>query len=237
MSHSAARHPDPRLLELFQKILILAPVLLFSFIAHEYAHGYAALHQGDTTARDLGFLTWNPIKQIDPMMTIFVPIMLAINHLPVIGGVKGVPVDVRNFRHKVRGDIIVSLAGVTANICIAIASVPLIIAFGKLGQSVESLTTSLSIVQLMLNQAVALNILLALFNLLPFPPLDGSRVFKHLLPSRLALAYQRIGPVGYLLLFAVIFFKGSTIFAPIGAAIESVSAIYAPYMLPSPFPQ
>ncbi|MEP6765395.1 MAG: site-2 protease family protein [Gemmatimonadaceae bacterium] len=224
-------------MELFRTILLMAPVLLFSFIAHEYAHGYAALKQGDTTARDLGFLTWNPIKQIDPVMTVIVPLMLAASHLPILGGVKGVPVDVRNFRHPVRGDIIVSLAGVTTNFCIAVISVPLIILVGKIGQSQASLSNSLSIVQQMLDNAVKLNLLLTMFNLLPFPPLDGSRVFKYLLPAKLAAAYQRVGPIGYAVLFAVIFFGGSAIFAPIGAAYQSVSGLYSPFMLPSPFPQ
>ena len=93
------------------------PVLLFSVIAHEYAHGYAALKQGDDTALMLGRLTWNPIKHIDPFMTMLLPLMLcASSHAPILGGAKPVPVNPRNYRNFKRGDIIVSLAGVFANL-------------------------------------------------------------------------------------------------------------------------
>src|SRR5579883_3194046 len=106
---------------LAQQLLLLAPVLLFSIIAHEIAHGYAALTQGDATAYRLGRLTWNPIKHIDPFMSIVLPALLIAVHGPVLGGAKPVPVDPRNYRNPKRGDIIVSLAGVAANIVIAFA--------------------------------------------------------------------------------------------------------------------
>ena len=81
-------------------------------VAHEYAHGYAALKQGDMTAYQLGRITWNPLKHIDPFMTIILPVMLALIGAPIFGGAKPVPVNPRNYRHYRRGDIIVSLAGV-----------------------------------------------------------------------------------------------------------------------------
>ena len=102
-----------------QTILFVAPVLLFSVIAHEYAHGYAALKQGDTTARDLGRLTWNPIKHIDPFLTIIMPLVLYYASGMALGGAKPVPVNPRNYRNFVRGDIIVSLAGVAVNLVLA----------------------------------------------------------------------------------------------------------------------
>src|SRR5438874_5713684 len=82
-----------------QGFLLVVPVLLFSVIAHEFAHGYAALKQGDNTALMLGRLTWNPIKHIDPFMTVLMPLMLALAHLPIIGGAKPVPVNPRNYRN------------------------------------------------------------------------------------------------------------------------------------------
>src|SRR5581483_8193639 len=99
-----------------QDFLLLVPVLLFSMIAHEYAHGYAALKQGDDTALMLGRLTWNPAKHIDPFLTIILPVMLFIAHAPILGGAKPVPVNPRKYRKFKRGDIIVSLAGVATNL-------------------------------------------------------------------------------------------------------------------------
>src|SRR5437667_2396201 len=94
-----------------QTVLFVAPVLLFSVIAHEYAHGYAALRQGDSTALMLGRLTWNPLKHIDLWMTIIMPFILLKTMGVALGGAKPVPVNPRNYRNFKRGDIIVSLAG------------------------------------------------------------------------------------------------------------------------------
>ena len=96
-------------------------------VAHEYAHGYAAFKQGDMTAYSLGRLTWNPIKHIDPFMTIVLPLMLAFLGAPIFGGAKPVPVNPRNYREYRRGDIIVSMAGIATNLAIAVASVPVVL--------------------------------------------------------------------------------------------------------------
>jgi Zn-dependent protease len=117
-------------LQHFQDFLLIMPVLLLSVIAHEYAHGYAALKQGDDTALMLGRLTWNPIKHIDPFMTVLLPLMLWLAHGPLLGGAKPVPVNPRNYRNFKRGDIIVSLAGVFVNLLLAIASVILFVLVG-----------------------------------------------------------------------------------------------------------
>lgn len=207
-------------------------------MAHEYAHAWAAMKQGDNTARDLGLLTFNPLKQIDPFMTIIMPVSLALMGWPVFGGVKGVPVNPRNYKHYVRGDIIVSLAGITANFLIAAICVPLIVLVGILGAKAAGIQTSLAIFQLMLEKGVQINLLLAVFNLIPIPPLDGSHVFKHLLPTRWALMYQRIGVAGLLILLLLLQFGGgflSVWFAPIAIAYGRLAGIFAPYMLPSPF--
>src|SRR4051812_41172441 len=107
--------------------------MLFSIIAHEYAHGYAALKQGDTTALSLGRLTWNPIKHIDLWLTIILPVMLLFTMGMALGGAKPVPVNPRNYRNFRRGDIIVSLAGVFTNLLIAIAATILVPLVGLLG--------------------------------------------------------------------------------------------------------
>src|ERR1043165_10081175 len=105
----ATRSASPQLD--IQSLLLFVPVLLFSVIAHEYAHGYAALKQGDTTALSLGRLTWNPLKHIDPFMTIILPAVMYFMSGTMLGGAKPVPVNPRNYRNFKRGDIIVSLAG------------------------------------------------------------------------------------------------------------------------------
>jgi Zn-dependent protease len=188
-----------------QGLLIFAPVLLFSVIAHEYAHGYAALRQGDNTALAMGRLTWNPVKHIDPMMTIIVPgvLWIASGGKMLLGGAKPVPVDPRNYRNYRRGDIIVSLAGVATNFLIAIGCALLFPAAGWLGRSVPALESTMAILQAMLIQGLMLNLILIVFNLIPIPPLDGSHVMKYLLPGSISLHYQRVSRYGIIVLVAL----------------------------------
>lgn len=183
-----------------QSFLLVVPVLLFSVIAHEYAHGYAALKQGDTTALALGRLTFNPVKHIDPFMTVLLPIMLWFTTGVALGGAKPVPVDPRNYKHFKRGDIIVSLAGVFTNLLVAIACTLVFPLLGLLGRSAGGLEPSLGILQAMMVLGIQLNLLLIAFNLIPIPPLDGSHVMKYLLPPAWSLHYQRIGFIGIILL-------------------------------------
>jgi len=185
-------------------------MLLFSVIAHEYAHGYAALKQGDTTALKAGRLTWNPIKHIDPWMTLLLPGLLwYYSHgAVVLGGAKPVPVDPRNFRNYRRGDIIVSLAGVFTNLLIALACT-IVIALLGLVRHAAALEPSAGILQAMMVTGVRLNMLLLAFNLLPIPPLDGSQVVKHVLPRSWALPYQRIGLYGVLILVVILYWAPS----------------------------
>ena len=176
--------------------------MLFSVIAHEYAHGYAALKQGDTTALSLGRLTWNPLKHIDLWLTIVLPaVLLYVTHgRMALGGAKPVPVDPRNYRNRRRGDIIVSLAGVTTNLIIATFCAALVPIIGLVGRSAAGATTSLAIVQAMLLYGIYLNLALVAFNLIPVPPLDGSHVMKYLLPPAWSVHYQRIGFLGLAIL-------------------------------------
>jgi Zn-dependent protease len=222
----------------FTQLALVAPVLLFAMVAHEYAHGYAAMRQGDMTAHQLGRLTWNPLKHIDPFMTVLLPLMLFAMHMPIFGGAKPVPVNPRNYRHYRRGDIIVSLAGVATNVLIALCCVPLIMLVGIVAQYVPSLIRSFAIIQQMLQVGILINLFLAAFNLLPIPPLDGSHVFKYLLPLKWALAYQRLAGLGFLLLFAVLYLARPVLdiwLAPVGYLRVLAESVYFPYMLPNPF--
>ena len=108
-------------------------------VAHEYAHGYAALKNGDATAYQLGRLTWNPAKHIDPFMTIILPLLLFIANAPIFGGAKPVPVNPRNYRNFKKGDIIVSLAGVVTNLIIAVLCVPAIMLVYAIGSRAGAL--------------------------------------------------------------------------------------------------
>jgi Zn-dependent protease len=185
-------------------LVLAAPVLLFSVIAHEIAHGYAALKQGDPTALQLGRLTWNPLKHIDPWMTILLPTLLFLFHGPILGGAKPVPVNPRNYRNFKRGDIIVSLAGVATNLLIALVSAVLIFIFGLIGRVAPALAEPLGILQAMGCWSVLINIELLFFNLIPIPPLDGSHVVKYLLPPAWAMQYQRLGFFGIVIILLLL---------------------------------
>jgi Zn-dependent protease len=193
-----------------QNILFIAPVLLFSVIAHEYAHGYAALKQGDPTAQQLGRLTWNPAKHIDPYMTVILPLIMLVasNGQIALGGAKPVPVNPNNYRNYRRGDIIVSLAGVFTNFLIALGCTVLIALFGLLAGALPAIAPTVAVLQAMLVIGIGINLVLIAFNLIPIPPLDGSHVMKYLLPRPLAIRYQQLGSFGLLILIALLVFGG-----------------------------
>ena len=187
-----------------QQFLLIAPVLLFSMVAHEYAHGYAALRQGDTTARDLGRLTWNPAKHIDPFMTVLLPALTFFSGGFLFGGAKPVPVNPRNYRSYRSGDIIVSLAGVATNLVLAAVCTALFALLGIAGRSAPGAASTLVLLQRMMEIGVIFNLILVFFNLLPIPPLDGSHVVKHLLPPAWAQRYQRVGFYGIAILLLLL---------------------------------
>ncbi|PYP32649.1 MAG: site-2 protease family protein [Gemmatimonadetes bacterium] len=180
-------------------------MLLFSMVAHEYAHAEAAYRQGDNTAYMLGRLTLNPVKHIDPFMTVLLPLMLwfASNGTYTFGGAKPVPVNPRNYRNFVRGDVIVSLAGIAVNLALFVACVGLFALVGMLAHALPGLAVSLGILQRMTFYGMWLNLVLAFFNLIPIPPLDGSHVFYHLLPPGAGLKYRQLYLFGFLPILVV----------------------------------
>jgi Zn-dependent protease len=226
-------------LESLERFLLLAPVLLFSMVAHEYAHGFAALTQGDPTARDLGRLTWNPLRHIDPFLTIGMPLMTFYfsGGSFIFGGAKPVPVDPRNYRTLRRSDIIVSLAGIAVNLVLVVLLVGAIIALGLIGRAVPDLASPIGILQQMFRYGVFFNLLLAVFNLLPVPPLDGSHVAKYLLPPAWALQYQRIAGYGFLVLILLLTIARPVLdwwLAPVWALDGAALRLIHPYVMPSP---
>ena len=208
-------------------------------VAHEYAHGYAALRQGDKTALTLGRLTWNPLKHIDPVRTLIMPVITFLTIGVAFGGAKPVPVDPRNYRNYRRGDIIVSLAGVATNLVLAIVLTVLIIPLGLVGRAIPAAGTSLALLQVMFLYGIVINLLLAGFNLIPIPPLDGSHVLKHFLPPKLAWQYQRFGQYGILLLVALLWLgNGATInwlMQPVTFLQNVAIGVVRPFVLASPW--
>jgi len=186
---------------------MLVPVLLFSIVAHEYAHAEAAYRQGDQTAYMLGRLTLNPLKHIDPFMTVLLPALLIYYHAPfVFGAAKPVPVNPRNYRKYVRGEIIVSLAGIATNLVLFVVSVILFVLVGLLGRSLPALEGSLEVLQQMTVWSIRLNLILAFFNLIPIPPLDGSHVLKFLLPPGAGLRFRQLYAFGFFPILLVVWF-------------------------------
>ena len=195
-------------MDTLQNVLFVAPVLLFSVIAHEYAHGYAALRQGDTTALQMGRLSWNPLKHIDPWLTIAMPLIMGYysNWRVMLGGAKPVPVNPANYRNLKRGDIIVSLAGVATNLVLALIATLLLALFGLLWKIAPGSGGVVWIVQVAMIYGVLINLSLILFNLIPIPPLDGSHVMKYLLPKPIAERYVRFGHFGFIVLILLLFY-------------------------------
>lgn len=190
------------------EFLIWAPVLLFSMVAHEYAHAEAAYRQGDDTAYALGRLTMNPLKHIDPFMTILLPAFLwwQSHGSFLFGAAKPVPVNPRNYRRYVLGDIIVSLAGIATNLGLFVLFAMVFAALGALGSAIPGFTNTLAILQSMAKAGMWFNLLLAFFNLIPIPPLDGSHVFYHLLPPAAGLRYRQFSRLGFLPIIALSYF-------------------------------
>ena len=184
---------------------MLAPVLLFSIVAHEYAHAEAAYRQGDPTAYMLGRLTLNPLKHIDPFMTVVLPIVLIWINAPfVFGAAKPVPVNPRHYRNYRKGDIIVSLAGIVTNLGLFVVSVIGFALVGLVAQGVPVLQPTLRILQQMLYFGMWLNLVLAFFNLIPIPPLDGSHVLKQVLPPAAGMQFRQLYALGIIPIMLVV---------------------------------
>ena len=179
-----------------EAIMIFA-VLLFSVILHEVAHGYTALRLGDPTARDAGRLTLNPIKHVDPFGTVFLPLLLHLAQSPIlIGWAKPVPVNPLLLREPRKAMMLVAASGPLTNITLAVLF--------ALGLRYLPASTAPLFVDLLVFSCY-INIILALFNLLPVPPLDGSKLLAGLLPDRLRESYMRLGRYGIFVLLPFVY--------------------------------
>jgi Zn-dependent protease len=184
------------------------PMLVFAMCAHEYAHAATALQQGDDTAYRLGRVTLNPLPHIDPWMSILMPVMIwFLSHGSyTFGGAKPVPVNSSKFKNYVRGDLIVSAAGVATNLMLALVCSVIFVVLGLIaGSTPAAAIPVLDTAQRMMVHGIWLNLVLCFFNLIPVPPLDGSHLLYHALPPRAGTWYRDLRRFGYLPLFVLLF--------------------------------
>lgn len=183
------------------ELILLAPPLLLALTLHEFAHGYVAYRLGDPTAKDLGRLTLNPLKHLDPLGT------LAFFFIK-FGWAKPVPVNPRYFKDPKRDMLWVALAGPATNLLLAVASALAAKGLWLLASQIPYSTTAEAILvplNGMLIAGVWINLVLCIFNFLPIPPLDGSRILMGLLPDKMAASYMQVERYGFVIILALAF--------------------------------
>jgi Zn-dependent protease len=186
----------------FGALFISFLVLLFSLTVHESAHAWTADRLGDPTARRLGRISLNPVVHVDPFGTILLPLLAFTTGAPVIGWAKPVPVNIRNLRRQRRDYVLVAAAGPASNLVLALGASMTLRAgpVGPAGLGEFDVGGPLVAIAAL---AFQLNLLLAVFNMIPIPPLDGGNVLSGLLPDPLAQLVDRVRPFGFLLLYAL----------------------------------
>lgn len=190
-------------LNTIQKIVVMAPPLIFAIVLHEVAHGWVADRLGDHTARDMGRLTLNPVSHIDLVGTIIMPILCILAHGPIFGYAKPVPINPYNFRDPKKGMAMSSIAGPGINIIMAISfSFLLRVVMPALEGSLpkQSWEWFAMPLALMFGFGVVINVALAILNLIPIPPLDGSRIVYWMLPDKYATVYYKLERYGLIIL-------------------------------------
>lgn len=198
-----------------EHVLIVYQIIafLFAISVHESAHAWMANLRGDPTARMLGRITLNPIKHIDPIGTILLPAIAAFSGWGILGWAKPTPVNPNNFKNPVLDDVLTSIVGPISNFAVAfgaVAALLLVKTTSPGGRFIVSALANgmlpgsnspLEPVCLLFFAFLEINVLLAVFNLIPVPPLDGSHVIRHFLPDGIARVYDMVGMLGLLLLF------------------------------------
>jgi len=189
------------------QIFISFIVLLFSLTIHEMSHAWTADRLGDSTARLLGRISLNPLVHADLLGTIVLPLIALATGAPLIGWAKPVPVNVRRLRHGRRDYVLVAAAGPVSNLVIAVVAASLLAVMPISPHRLGEPNVSVPVAEI-LSMAMRLNVLLAVFNMLPIPPLDGGNVLSGLLPYRLASIFDQVRPYGFVLLYLLILSGG-----------------------------
>lgn len=198
-------------------IVIVIAVILFSMTLHEAMHAFMSYWLGDDTAKLQGRLTLNPVKHIDPFLTLLLPIMLALIGAPIFGGAKPVPFNPDRVRFAEWGAALVAIAGPLTNLLIAFVIFGISVLFGN---PVDLFSPSTTLVELILNTAVMVNLGFFVFNILPIPPLDGSRVIYALAPEFIRRGMEVIERFGIMLVFVLVFVASDQIGALMSAMIR-----------------
>lgn len=187
----------------FTQVLIQIVVLIASLSVHEAAHAWAADRLGDPTARLLGRLSLNPVVHVDPIGTLVFPLVSMLTGLPLIGWAKPVPVETRRLKHPKRDFALIAAAGPASNVVMAIAgaAVLMLIPDAPPGDIAGGAVTEPLVA--LLQFFVVINVLLAIFNMLPIPPLDGGNVLLGVLPHAGARLVEQLRPYGILILYAL----------------------------------
>ena len=211
-------------LSLMQRIVVWSLPVIFAITVHEVAHGWVAKQLGDPTAMMMGRLTLNPIKHIDPIGTIVVPLVLLMLGGFIFGWAKPVPVTWENLRKPKRDMALVAIAGPAANLIMAILWALVIKISFLIGGTIDSLAALL----LAMGQAgILINVILMVLNLLPLPPLDGGRVATSLLPGPLSYKFSRIEPYGFFILLGLLAtgLLGKILWPPVEIIIAGIQLI------------
>lgn len=203
--------------ELVLRILIVLGVILFSMTLHEAMHGFVAFWLGDDTAKLEGRLTFNPIKHIDPVLTIALPVILAVIGGPIFGGAKPVPFNPARVRYGEWGAALVAIAGPLTNFFIAFLLFGIYAVMGGPGGMAGQILTT----------AVLVNLGFFVFNMIPIPPLDGSRVIYALAPDFVRRGMEMIEQFGIIIVFAIVMLASSAIGVFMSSAISAIIAFFA----------
>lgn len=191
----------------FAQVFIRFISLLFSLTFHEMAHAWTADRLGDPTARLLGRVSLNPVVHADPIGTVLFPLVALVTGAPLIGWAKPVPVNTRHLKNPRRDFVLVAAAGPASNLVLAFVASVVLAVMPVSPQTLGDPNLSAPMAA-MLSWLIFLNVLLAVFNMLPIPPLDGGNVLAGLLPYKLATEFNRLRPYGFLLLYALLFTGG-----------------------------
>lgn len=208
------------------QLVVILGIILFSMVLHELAHGLVAYWLGDDTAKDDGRLTLNPLKHIDPVMSILIPVLMYMGGGPIFGGAKPVPVDTKNLKHGAWGMALVAIAGPLTNFIIALMSFLIGYWTGALGLVDGSLYYASGLWGMIVVELVMVNLGFGIFNLIPIPPLDGSRVIYALAPDAVRNVMDGMERFGIILVMALVVLFPGVLSTIMGGAVEGVLTVF-----------